>query len=745
MLLRAAERAFEYGEWTQAVSLAQALEPLLPPPLAESARLLEARSDLALGEAQEAINLLEGADFADTDIQAKVIYLLASAYRDEGDWLKAIEKQTALLSTTAVLTGWMHELNGDARVQLGETAEAVASYRLAGSAVQGSDRLRLLEKIAQVQVKAQQGDDALKTYEEILAQSTSPELSAKVHYLMGTTFRDQGRDDAALQEFLNATEASTVARESYLALVELVNSDKPVDAFRRGLIDYQNGAHLAAVQAFESYIGGAKPEREADAWYYSGLSQLALGQYEDALDALDASFASTSDASFQAKVLMAQARVLRQADRLTESRATYARVLTICPECDAAPQALWLSAEAAFAEDDRAGAASDFLRLQRNYPQDSGADDAMLRAALLYYSESRYTEAVAVCEELLNRYPASPLSTAAHFWAAKALLQGQQQGEVEAHLRAAAESASPGYYSMRASAVLRGDTTILPAAGNVLLESTSEEDRAECQAWLVSWANNGEPYAFDRLPEDLANDPDYLRGKAFASLGLHEEAADAFGFARVRWRDAPLTLFHLAERLRDLGLYRQSIACAEWIIALSPSAALLQSPRYLQRLAFPVYYADLALEQASLNRLDTLLVFAVIRQESRFDPRAGSWAGAMGLMQVIPPTGEWVALQLGIRDFRSEDLFRPALNVRFGTWYLGRQMRDFGGDPLAALAAYNGGPGYARIWLAALADYDPDLFVESIPVVETQTYVKVILEQYAIYRLLYQPGHVSTP
>lgn len=742
-LLRVAERAFEYGEWDEAASAARAVEAFLPATLAESARILAARSLVAQSKPADAIAVLETAEFQEATNQARALSVLATAYRDAGDWQKAIDAQTALLSATEVLTGWIHELNGDVRVQLGSISAAVESYRLAASAAETNGQIRLLEKAAGVYADAAQAEEALKTYDDILALSNSPETSAKIHYLKGIALRQQKREADALGEFHKAVEASTVARESYLSLVELVNAGETVDEFRRGLIGYQNGAYQPAIQAFARYLGSEGSDRMADAWYYTGMAYFALGERDEALAALDKAVAAAPDDAFRTKVLMVEARVLRQAERLSDARAAYAQVWSICPQCSAAPQALWLSAEAAFDQGDRAGAASDFIRLQRNYPHDSGADDAMLRAALLYYADGRYSETVAACEDILSRYPDSPLSAAAHFWAAKASLQAGKQVSAASHLAAAAASASPDYYSLRASAVLRGDTTILPPAGNLLLASDTAAERQECLAWLMTWANNGEVYDFDQPSEGLANDADYRRGEAFASLNLPVEAVEAFALARARWKDAPLALFYLAERLRDLGLHRQSIACAERVIALSPTGTLAESPRYLQRLAFPVPYADLVLEQASLNKVDALLVFAVMRQESRFDPIAGSWAGAMGLMQVIPPTGEWVALQLGIRDFQQGDLLRPAVNVRFGTWYLGRQMRDFSGDPLAALAAYNGGPGYARAWLARLEDYDPDLFVESIPVAETQTYVKAILEQYAVYRQLYQPGRTA--
>jgi len=739
-ILQAAERAYAYGSWEQAASLAQAVLEQFPS-LAEPARLLLARSRLALGAPDEAIGLLEGAVFSDAGRQQNAVYTLASAYRDKGDWQKVIEKQTELLSVLPILSDWIHELNGDACVQLGQPDKAVEEYRLALAASPEGERAGLLEKIADMQAKAKQTDEALKTYAELLALAPTPEFAAKVHYLTGLALRQAGNEAAALDSFAKAVEAATGARESYLALVELVNADKMVDEFRRGLIDYQNGAHQAAIQAFDRYLGGSKTPQAADALYYSGQSYLALGQHDKALETLERAFAETADLTFQAKILMARARVLQKAGRSDEAHATYRRAQSLCPVCAAAPEALWRSAEVAFAQGDRAGAAADFLWLQRNYPQDDGADDAMLRAALLYYADVRYAEAVQVCEELLSRYAKSDLTNAAHFWAAKALLQSQRQSGAETHLRAAATSASQDYYSFRAAAILQGDTALAPLPGNVLLEGASEQERAECQSWLAGWANKGEPYDFAKLPDDVTNDSDYRKGEAFAALGLADEAAERFGMVRARWKDAPLPLFQLAERLRDLGLYRQSIACAERVIALSPESSVFSVPRYLQRLAYPIYYPDLVLEHAGDNGLEPLLVFSLIRQESRFDPLAGSWAGALGLMQVTPPTGEWVALQLGIRDFRKEDLLQPSVSLRFGAWYLGRQLRDFSGDVFAALAAYNGGPGYTRLWLSLMIDYDPDLFVESIPVAETQTYVKTILEQHAAYSRLYQPGH----
>jgi len=741
-LLDAARYAYQVGDWDRAVSLATQARDRSPV-LAPEARLLLAQSLVALGKPQEAAAALAEPEFADATAQARALSVLATAYRDAGDWARAIEYQTRLITATGVLSAWFHELNGDAYVQLGNPEQAVASYREA-AAGDGQARVRLLEKIARVQLDAGLTADAVQTYDALLALASSPELAAKIHYLKGLALRDSDKK-AALDEFRAATEASASARESYLALVELVQAGEAVDEFRRGLIDYQNGAYQAAAEAFGRALASADASKRPDIGYYLGLARMALGDYDGAMAALDEARAASKDAAFQAKILMAQGRALEKAGKLLEAREAYRQAQEICPSCGTAPQALWRSAQAAAAQGDRATAASDYLWLQRLYPGDDGADNAMFQAAILYYQDKRFAEARVVCEELLNRYPASDVASAARFWAAKAALMAGRPDLAEPHLRALAEGQAADYYALRATSILHAQDAILPPTGNLLLAADEAGERATCLSWLIAWANHGEPYPFDRLPDDLAEDLDFRKGQAFAALGLMEEAAERFSAVRARWNDAPLALFQMAEYLRDAGLYRQSIACAERVIALSPPGARSDVPRYLHRLAYPTYFAELILDHAARNGLDPLLLFAVVRQESRFDPAAGSWAGALGLMQVIPPTGEWIALQLGERGFRREDLLRPMVNVRFGAWYLARQMRDFGGDPLAALAAYNGGPGYARLWLSQMQDYDPDLFVETIPVAETQTYLKAILGQYAAYRSIYQPSRALTP
>ena len=106
-------------------------------------------------------------------------------------------------------------------------------------------------------------------------------------------------------------------------------------------------------------------------------------------------------------------------------------------------------------------------------------------------------------------------------------------------------------------------------------------------------------------------------------------------------------------------------------------------------------------------------------------------------MQVIPTTGQEIASKLGWPQYySSEDLYRPLVSVRFGTYYLSEQLERFDGDLFATLSAYNAGAGNTFIWKGLVPD-DPDLFLEIIRLEQPQRYIQAIYEIYDIYRNLY--------
>ncbi|HEX6972265.1 MAG TPA: lytic transglycosylase domain-containing protein [Limnochordia bacterium] len=155
------------------------------------------------------------------------------------------------------------------------------------------------------------------------------------------------------------------------------------------------------------------------------------------------------------------------------------------------------------------------------------------------------------------------------------------------------------------------------------------------------------------------------------------------------------------------------------------------------RWLYPLRYVEPAIRYAEAHRLDPLLLIAVMRVESRFDPNARSSEGAVGLMQLMPQTASWVAAQMRLPHFEKASLLDPETNMAIGAWYLAALYDEFDQDPVLALAAYNGGIGNVRRWLAERRWSGERESLHQIPFAETRAYVRKVLDVYAIYRWLY--------
>ena len=129
---------------------------------------------------------------------------------------------------------------------------------------------------------------------------------------------------------------------------------------------------------------------------------------------------------------------------------------------------------------------------------------------------------------------------------------------------------------------------------------------------------------------------------------------------------------------------------------------------------------------------------AIIRQESAFDQRAQSHAGALGLMQLMPPTARETAGKLGLPYSQARLVDDPAYNMALGSYYINQMLERFDGNRTLAIAAYNAGPGRVSGWLKEFGDprspnIDETDWIETIPVYETRNYVQRVTEAVNVY------------
>jgi soluble lytic murein transglycosylase len=258
----------------------------------------------------------------------------------------------------------------------------------------------------------------------------------------------------------------------------------------------------------------------------------------------------------------------------------------------------------------------------------------------------------------------------------------------------------------------------------------------------------GEKEAADGLLRSLARETNFYGLLAAEELGIavapewngwHPEPADLDRVRAIPALQRALILYRLGldnEGLREWlwgvrGLPDRDLLAAAEVARLAgiPDRAINTADRtmqlhdYAQR--YPTPHREALAAAARQWDLDEALLYAIIRQESRFMAHARSRVGAMGLMQLMPATARWVARQIPIQPFHTGMLAQPEVNVRMGTYYFRRVLSDLGHSVLAT-AAYNAGPGRARRWRDERA-LEGAIYAETIPFNETRDYVKKVV------------------
>lgn len=155
------------------------------------------------------------------------------------------------------------------------------------------------------------------------------------------------------------------------------------------------------------------------------------------------------------------------------------------------------------------------------------------------------------------------------------------------------------------------------------------------------------------------------------------------------------------------------------------------------RFFFPFPYRETTEFYARAYHVDPFLLAAMMKTESNFDLRAVSGSGARGLMQIMPDTGHWIADQIGDHSYSSDRLFDPETSIKYGAWYVADLRKEFNGDAVLILAAYNGGRGNVKEWLNRRIITGGENTIEQIPFSETRYYVKKVLLRQQIYSYLY--------
>jgi soluble lytic murein transglycosylase len=720
-----------------------------------SAILLAAQAEAGWGDWERVTQLLEGRSWLDGVAAGFGWSLLGRSQLNLGRWREASTSLGRYLDMAEDGTATSEQGVAQLRLAQGLTeqkkyAEAQVAYAraaellpqiadwiqvfAASSAASGGDTTVVRERLAAVDSalanewswrtlsrarrNANDPAGALAAAERAAVRVGADSRKAAAWTLVGTLRQERGDLAGARTAFiraLNAAQGSSSAIEAARALSEM-GQLSPEHQLLVGRVYLRHGNMQRGIAGITAYINagrGTAAERE-QLRYDLANAYFRAGQYRDAERALLAVANAATDRKVASDALYTAARAQYRDGRHTVARATLARIVRDYSDQSAAVRASYLTADLDHDDASLATATEHYRQAIRLAPTGSEAAIARMRLGGIAFAAGRFDEALREFDEYRNTHRSGRPYQQATYWSAQALSRLGRNEDALARLREARRLDPFSYYGGLAGAELGDD-----GWGARLEPSPPPNERFDAQVQR----------ALARV--------DLLR-----EVGWDEAAT--FEMERVRRHMASFdgALYSLAEALNDRGFTGPGIALG-WDIQRREGAWNTR----LLRIVYPFPFRNIITAEARDRNVDPFLAAALIRQESMFNPRARSPVGALGLMQVMPATGNTLARTLGIKGFKPEMLTQPELNVHFGMAYLADQLRTYGNRLDAVLAAYNAGPSRVTRWRRFPEWNDRLLFAERIPFDETRDYVRIVQNNRRIYAALYGelPERPPTP
>jgi soluble lytic murein transglycosylase len=369
-----------------------------------------------------------------------------------------------------------------------------------------------------------------------------------------------------------------------------------------------------------------------------------------------------------------------------------------------------------------------YHKMAERFPDHDDAAFSFWKTAWLQYRLGRYSLAASIWHLLIERFPHNAWRPQVLYWLGRVAQQRDAPSNAQALYERVAMDYPLHYYSLRAREQLR-QLSVPPPLVAVPNDNTH---------W--PW-ENGAPVLLPSSTTQQITPTQFhlIRVQEFQHLQMRRNAQAEIGALAALLPRSQASDYFLAKLFAQTDHHLAAFRRLNQIISTLTPVQIQGLPREFWSLLYPKTFWDYITPHATRHGLSPYLVLSLIRQESAFDPRAYSHAGARGLMQLLPSTARIVARQTSGRRFSLHMLFEPQANIQLGTYYFSHQLQQFDHNPVFALAAYNAGPHRVEEWRQRWPDLPMDEFIEQIPFKETRLYVKLILRNLLIYEYLYHP------
>ncbi len=681
-------RATAVVPWLVALALFLTAAPPARAASRGAAALGAAYKAFSAGDYRKALTLARRIDRKKVENRDYVAYLVAQSALMAGEPAVALDELRELEGDkNSRVRGWAGWRLADCLWQMGKLDDARTAYgELVERSTRGGDPALARFRIAEADARAGRADAAVRGF-------TAVRMRHPGHML------ERAATDRLFE--LRGEAAVVLSPAQRIARAIILKEDKKWD--------------LALVELRQ--ISDGEPEetrRNRDFWLGMTLFKMRR-QYQRASDILLGLYRKMGDRG--AEALFHGARALSRADRDKDAIVYYRKVVAEYPRSDWAAEAQFLCGWLEFNQGRFREALPDLAEMRRRFPRSKFADDALWYTAFAHYLVGERDKALPLFTELAG-HGGRLDGGKGQYWRARTMDLLGQKGPAGREYRALVSRFPLSWYALLARARLTergekidpfGDKPRSPEAANQVARSVERK---------------------------LLNDSLFRRVDELTAAGLGVEAGEELERgekAFVKRHSKPAALAALLDRYHKAGNYNRP-----WQLALvyGGNEAFDAPPRGPARVwwqhSLPLAYRETVDRYRSLGGSPDYYLWAIMRKESGYDPHVHSYADAIGLLQMIPPTTRRVAPLVGM-TYTDDLLYDPEKNIKVGSWYIGRLLKKFKGQIPLGAGSFNSGPRPVMRWLDMYGNRPMDEMVELVAYTNTREYMKKVTEIYARY------------
>lgn len=657
----------------------------------------------------------------------EIHHTLGHCYEKLKKWDQAAKHYEMAVSPSYILVDYAIYRLAQIHQELENHEEAIAWYqRLIEKYPQSHHVFDAKYEIASVNLKQGKHTKAIELSSQLIANERS-DYFRRATYLQAQAYEGLRKWQDALrayQRLIDADNSDRIAREALTQIQRLTKARPRLTITRsqrvtHGMVLYNHGEFTDAIAMFRTVAPKKDDQLTGQAVYFTGRAYHRRRKYDHAIREYDNVVTLYPGSNYLTRALYQTTLCYRRKKQPHIAQKRLKAFVRDYGWSEYAHKALFELGWVQENEEHFDAAVKSYRQLTQQYPSSRFASDAYWRIGWIQFKHKQYDESVKTFASLMRLFPGNRLAMAAHFWTAKCH-ERKNQNETAKRIYREVLNAHHWYYSSRAEVVLcqMGERIKDVKNSSVFNRVNAVPNHSKwMQVGLNKSARIGklmELKFYDDAITEIQGDIRMERGNQNANY------------------HSLIVCYQKKRRFNEAYDYARQLSTFASI--RNENGAI---PLELYQLLYPVYYHDIIKKYSEKYEMDPLFVAAMILEESRFGAESISWAGAIGLMQIMPQTGRELARQLKIRRFEKNSLLNPSVNIEMGTKYMKFLMNRFQDNHALVTGAYNGGPGRMSRWVKERGLEDLDEFIEDIAIDETRRHIKKVLDSYYVYRRLY--------